>query len=158
MVVYSVLGKIWGFLWLCLCLTVSPSKCNLCLVWQVFKSLHLLVTPSFKHPFICQHQTVLKEFNPGGSAQHWQWGGWKRRALIFLYFRHETSIRIFQLCLKHLLFSPNLHSEYDYPLWSKEILKPWWYNSWKASFFTNSSQLWTWFYPLLLSGNLPWSH
>lgn len=43
--VYSVLGKIWVFLWLGLCLTVSPSKYNPFLIWQEFKSLHLLVTP-----------------------------------------------------------------------------------------------------------------
>lgn len=61
--VYSVLGKIWVFLWLGLCLTVSPSKYNPFLIWQEFKSLHLLVTPSFKYSLICQCQSGLKEFN-----------------------------------------------------------------------------------------------
>lgn len=38
-------------------------KYNPVLVWQRFKSLHLLVTPSFKHLLVCQRQLGFKKFN-----------------------------------------------------------------------------------------------
>lgn len=62
--VYSVLGKIWVFLWLCPCLTASPSKYNPFLIWQEFKSLYFLVNASFKYSLVCQCQSGLEEFNP----------------------------------------------------------------------------------------------